>query len=53
LTKAGSRTFRTEIHTHVNSVWNMKELPEEWKESIIIPIYKNSDKRDYGNYRGI
>jgi len=24
LTKAGSRTIRTEIHTLVNSVWNME-----------------------------
>jgi hypothetical protein len=28
-------------------------LPEEWKESIIVPIYKKSDKADCGNYRAI
>jgi len=22
-----------------------RELPEEWKESIILPIYKNGDKQ--------
>jgi len=27
-------------------------LSEEWKESIIVPIYKD-DKTDCGNYRGI
>jgi hypothetical protein len=31
----------------------MEELPEEWKESIIIPIYKKSDKTNCGNYKGI
>ena len=29
------------------------ELPEEKKESIIVPIYKSGDKTDCNNYRGI
>jgi hypothetical protein len=28
-------------------------LPEEWKESIIAPIYKKGDKTDCSKYRGI
>jgi len=28
-------------------------LPEEWKESIIIPVYKTGDKPDCSNYGGI
>jgi hypothetical protein len=35
------------------SIWNKNELLEEWKESIIVPIYKQADKRDCSNYRGI
>jgi hypothetical protein len=33
--------------------WNKEELPDQWKESIIVPIHKKSDKADCNNYRGI
>jgi hypothetical protein len=51
--KAGGTTIHSEIHKLINSIWNKEELPEQWKESIIVPIYKNSDKTDCSNYRGI
>ena len=28
-------------------------LPEHWKESIIVPIYKKGEKTNCSNYRGI
>jgi hypothetical protein len=28
-------------------------LPQQWKESIIVPIYKKDDKTDCNNYQGI
>jgi len=28
-------------------------LPEEWKESIVVPIYTKGDKTDSSSYRGI
>ena len=53
LIKAGGRTLCYEIHKLIISIWNKEELPEEWKESIIAPIYKKGDKTDCSNYRGI
>jgi hypothetical protein len=40
LIKTGGKTIRSEIHKLINSDWNKEELPEEWKESIILPAYK-------------
>jgi phage tail protein X len=42
--KAGGRIIRYEIHKLIISIWNKEELPEEWKESIIVPIYKKRNK---------
>jgi len=53
LIKAGGRTFCLEIHKLITSIWKKEKLPEEWKESIIIPIHKKGDKIDCSNYRGI
>jgi hypothetical protein len=51
--KAGGRTICSEIHTPINSILNKKELPEGWKESIVVPMYKKGDKTDCSHYTGI
>ena len=53
LITAGCRTIRCEMHKLIISIWNKEELPEEWEESIIVPIYKKDDKTDGSNYRDI
>jgi len=52
LIKAGGRTICSEIHKCINSIWNKEELPEDWKECIIVPIYEKVDKIDC-NYRRV
>ena len=53
LIKAGGRTIRYEIHKLIITIWDKEELPEEWKELIIVPIYTKGYKTDCGNYRRI
>jgi len=53
LIKAGGRTVCGAIHKLIISIWNKEELPEEWKESTIVPIYRKVNKTDCNNYRGI
>jgi hypothetical protein len=53
LIKAGGRTIHCAIHKLIIAIWNKEELPEEWKESIIVPIHKKGDKTDCNKYRGI
>jgi hypothetical protein len=53
LLKQGIEQFALEIHKLINSIWNKEELPEEWKESIIVPICQKGDKTGYSNYRGM
>jgi hypothetical protein len=49
LIKAGGETLCSEIHKLICYIWNKEELPQQWKESIIIPIHKEGDKTDYNN----
>jgi hypothetical protein len=53
LIQAGGEILLSAIHNLINSVWNKEELPDQWKESIIVPIHKKGDKTDCNNYRGI
>jgi hypothetical protein len=52
LIKAGGSKICSEIHKLINSIWSKEELPEQWKESIVVPVYKKGDKTD-SNYHGI
>ena len=53
LIKPGCRTVCLEIHKFITSTWKKEKLPEQWQESIIVPIHKKGDKTDCNNYRGI
>jgi hypothetical protein len=46
LIKAGGETLCSEIHRLICSIWNKEELPQQWKESVIIPAHEKGDKID-------
>ena len=52
LIKAGSIKIRYENHKRIIATWNKEELPDEWKVSIVVSIYKKGDKTYFSNYRG-
>jgi len=45
LIKAGGRTIFLEIYKLVTSIWKKEKVPEEWKESILVPIHKKGIKQ--------
>jgi hypothetical protein len=51
--QGGGETLEFEIYKPFNYISSKEELPNTWKESIIVPIYKKCDKTDYSNYGGI
>jgi hypothetical protein len=53
LIQAGGEILLSEIHKLIHSVWNKEELPDQWKESIIVAVHKKGDKTDCNNYHGI
>jgi hypothetical protein len=53
LYQAGGDTLVSVIHKLIALIWNKEELPDQWKESIIVPVHKKGDKTDCNNYRGI
>jgi hypothetical protein len=53
LIQAAGKILLSSIHKLINSIWNKEQLPDQWKESITVPIHKKGDKTDCNNYSGI
>jgi hypothetical protein len=49
LIQAGRETLLPAIHRLI--VWNKEELPDQWKESITVPVHKNDDEIDCNSSR--
>ncbi|XP_055533253.1 uncharacterized protein LOC129723146 isoform X2 [Wyeomyia smithii] len=53
LFKVGSEQLYRAIHRIMLRVWSDEELPSDWLEGLICPIYKKGHCLDCSNYRGI
>jgi hypothetical protein len=53
LIQAVGEILRSKIHKLINFICNKEKLPDQWKESIIVPFNKKDDKTDCSNYRVI
>jgi hypothetical protein len=40
LIPAGGETLHSEIHRLINLIWNKEELPQQRKESVVVPVHK-------------
>jgi hypothetical protein len=47
--QAKGETLCSEIHKLTNSTWSKEDLPDQWKESIIVQIYREGDETGYSN----
>jgi len=43
----------TEFHRFISSISNKEELSQQWKESVIVLVYKRGDESDCSNYREV
>jgi hypothetical protein len=46
MNKTRGEKLRSEMHKLIRSIWNKAELPQKWKKSIPVPMYKKSGKID-------
>ena len=53
LIQNGENSLLTEIYKLVLAIWKKEMLPEQWKESVIVSIYKKGEEINCSNYRGI
>ena len=52
--KYGGDTLVEELHDMIEVMWTIERIPDEWRESLIVSIYKNKGEKSIcGNSRGI
>jgi hypothetical protein len=47
------RKMERKIYNLIIKIWEDEQMPMDWEEGIIYPIYKKGDRSVCSNYRGI
>ena len=43
----------SQLHSLLLQVWEARRVPKDFKDSVIVPVFKKGSKSDCSNYRGI
>ena len=49
--KAGGYTVAQWLKDIFDIAWKCGKTPQEWREAVIVPIYKKGNREECGNYR--
>ena len=41
------------LHSICQQIWKTQQWPQDWKRSVFIPVPKNSNTKEWSNYRTI
>ena len=53
ITINGDPALRRRLLDIVVRIWRGGEVPQQWKDAIIMVLHKKKDRTECGNYRGI
>ena len=53
LLEHGGGTLKQKLYKLILMIWNNEQLPPQWNEGIICPVYKKGDRLNCNNYRPI
>ena len=51
--KKGGKKLRLAVWRICCVAWRTEQVPRDWMQGVIFPLYKDGDDRDPLNYRGI
>ena len=51
--KYGGKGIQEKLHELIVDIWKKEQMPQNWKDANIVPIFKKGNKKECGNYRGI